>query len=87
MSRTIVHIGCRTCDEGDAVYQALQGNHATYHLVTKFRPIMVAPTPRKAATMAAKLLGFDHKFVYTVRGELMTPSLVSVYCSLNFSSA
>lgn len=79
MSRTIVHIGCRTCDEGDAVYQALQGNHATYHLVTKFRPIMVAPTPRKAATMAAKLLGFDHKFVFTVRGELMNPFLVYVY--------
>ncbi|KAK4291912.1 hypothetical protein Pmani_035288 [Petrolisthes manimaculis] len=67
VSRNIIHIGCRTCNEGDAVYQALQGNHATYHLVTKFRPVMAAPAPRKAAVMAAKLLGFDRQFVYTVR--------------------
>ncbi|XP_071541838.1 uncharacterized protein [Panulirus ornatus] len=67
VSRSIIQVACRACDEGDAVLHALQENDATFHLITKFKVTMAGPTPKKSVAMANKLLGFDKKFVYTPR--------------------
>lgn len=71
VSRTIVQLSCRPCDAGEVVHQALQENDVTFHLVTKHKVIMAGPDSKKREAMAKKLLGFDNKFGYTVRGEIL----------------
>lgn len=80
MSRTIVQLSCRPCDAGEVVHQALQENDVTFHLVTKHKVIMAGPDAKKREAMAKKLLGFDNKFGYTVRGEKL------IFAPLNFTS-
>ncbi|MPC61646.1 hypothetical protein E2C01_055720 [Portunus trituberculatus] len=68
VSRTIVQLSCRPCDAGEVVHQALQENDITFHLVTKHKVTMAGPDAKRSEIMARKLLGFDSKFGYTVRG-------------------
>ena len=84
VSRTIVQLSCRACDAGEVVHQALQENDITYHLVTKHKVTMAVPDPKKREVMAKKLLGFDNKLGYTVRGEttMHRYSFSSFYLSL-----
>ena len=70
MSRTIVQLSCRPCDAGEVVHQALQENDVTFHLVTKHKVTMAGPDAKRSEIMARKLLGFDSKFGYTVRGKI-----------------
>ncbi|XP_042216675.1 apolipophorins-like [Homarus americanus] len=63
VSRTIVHLTCQACAEGEAITQALQANDVTYHLITKLNIIMAGPRARSQA-MARKVYGFDEKFVF-----------------------
>ncbi|KAK8729258.1 hypothetical protein OTU49_008718 [Cherax quadricarinatus] len=65
VSRSIMQMSCRACDEGDAVLEALHLNDVVFHLITKFKVIMQGPDKKKSAAMAIKLIGFDEKFVYT----------------------
>ncbi|XP_045119654.1 uncharacterized protein LOC123509428 [Portunus trituberculatus] len=80
VSRTIVQLSCRPCDAGEVVHQALQENDITFHLVTKHKVTMAGPDAKRSEIMARKLLGFDSKFGYTVRGK------ISLFKGVNFLS-
>lgn len=69
VSRIIVQLSCRPCDAEGVVRQALRENDVTFHLVTKHKVTMAGPNPKKSDAMAKKLLGFDDKLGYTVRGQ------------------
>lgn len=69
VSRIIVQLSCRPCDAEGVVRQALRENDIAFHLVTKHKVTMAGPNPKKSDAMAKKLLGFDDKLGYTVRGQ------------------
>lgn len=85
MSRIIVQLSCRPCDAGEVVHQALQENDVSFHLITKHKVTMAGPNPKKSEAMAKKLLGFDDKFGYTVRGQSGSQPFTagSSYCRCN----
>ncbi|XP_042216681.1 apolipophorins-like [Homarus americanus] len=75
VSRTIVHLTCQACAEGEAITQALQANDVTYHLITKLNIIMAGPRARSQA-MARKVYGFDEKFVFGAGGNYTVPIMI-----------
>lgn len=65
VSRNIIQLPCRACNDGDAVSEALAENDVTLHILTKFKVAMSGPNPKKSKLMANKVYGFDSKRIYT----------------------
>ncbi|KAK7076908.1 hypothetical protein SK128_015888 [Halocaridina rubra] len=65
VTRNIVHLPCRACDDGPAVAEALAENDITYHILTKFKVEVNGPNAKKSKAMSAKVWGFDKKRVFT----------------------
>ncbi|XP_069196040.1 uncharacterized protein [Procambarus clarkii] len=64
VSRTIVHITCQECREGETIEKALKARDVTYHLITKLNIIMAAPSEKESLDMAHKVYGFDERLVF-----------------------
>ncbi|XP_042889118.1 uncharacterized protein LOC122264331 isoform X2 [Penaeus japonicus] len=71
VSRTILHLSCQPCETGENLAQVLKEHDITYHIVTKVKINVEAPTEKRSKAMAAKVFGFDETFVYTA-GDFAT---------------
>lgn len=75
MSRSIVHVGCQVCEQGDTATKVLHQNDVTYHLVSSLE-VEMSGTKEVAQARIRKLFGFDENLVYVPAGKIYLELLI-----------
>jgi len=67
VSRNAILISCVPCQPSSQpeLEDLLHDYDIKLHLLTKVKPVVNGPNPKKSTAMSGKVLGFDEEFVYT----------------------